>query len=175
MKRSAGFTLIELIIVIVILGILAVTAAPKFMNMQGDARKSVLNGMSASIKTAANLVYSKAIIAGVEKQAGLVNLPIQGVTGNSTAIAFGYPTAADTGILEVLDANTTATGTGTTTTGANAEWGRSVGANGSYYIMWPTGVATTEATAIKAACYIQYTPATSATVPPVYTVKATGC
>ena len=167
MKRSAGFTLIELIIVIVILGILAVTAAPKFMNMQGDARKSVLNGMSASIKTAANLVYSKAIIAGVEKQAGPVNLAIQGVTGDSTQIAFGYPTATDVGILEVLDAKISATG-------ANAEWGRSVGVNGSYY-MWPTGVATTEATAIKAACYIQYTPATSATVPPVYTVKDTGC
>ena len=168
MKRSAGFTLIELIIVIVILGILAVTAAPKFMNMQGDARKSVLNGMSASIKTAANLVYSKAIIAGVEKQAGPVNLAIQGVTGNSTAtaIAFGYPTAADTGILQVLDAKTSATG-------ANAEWGR--GALNGNYIMWPTGVATTAATAITAACYIQYTPATSATVPPVYTVMATGC
>ena len=165
MKRSAGFTLIELIIVIVILGILAVTAAPKFMNMQGDARKSVLNGMSASIKTAANLVYSKAIIAGVEKQARQV-LAIQGVTGDSTDIAFGYPTAADTGILEVLDAKTSATG-------ANAEWGR--GALNGNYFMWPTGVATNAATAINAACYIQYTPATSATVPPVYTVKATGC
>ena len=172
MKRSAGFTLIELIIVIVILGILAVTAAPKFMNMQGDARKSVLNGMSASIKTAANLVYSKAIIAGVEKQAA-VNLTLPGVTGGTTAIVYGYPTAANTGILEVLDANTTATGTGITTTGANAEWGR--GVNGSDYIMWPTGVATTADAAIKAACYIQYTPATSATVPPVYTVVATGC
>ena len=166
MKRSAGFTLIELIIVIVILGILAVTAAPKFMNMQGDARKSVLNGMSASIKTAANLVYSKAIIAGVEKQAGPVNLAIQGVPGNFTEIAFGYPTATDAGILEVLDAKISATG-------AYAEWGR--GVNGSDYIMWPTGVATTAADAIKAACYIRYTPATSATVPPVYTVKATGC
>ena len=164
MKRSAGFTLIELIIVIVILGILAVTAAPKFMNMQGDARKSVLNGMSASIKTAANLVYSKAIIAGVEKQARQV-LAIQGVTGDSTDIAFGYPTAADTGILEVLDAKTSATG-------ANAEWGR--GALNGNYIMWPTGVATNAATAINAACYIQYTPATSATVP-VYTVVPTGC
>ena len=165
MKRSAGFTLIELIIVIVILGILAVTAAPKFMNMQGDARKSVLNGMSASIKTAANLIYSKAIIAGVEKKAGPVPLAIQGVAGDSIAIAFGYPIAADTGILEVLDAKTSATG-------ANAEWGRGV-LNGNY-IMWPTGVATYAATAITAACYIQYTPAT-ATVPPVYTVKATGC
>lgn len=165
MKRSAGFTLIELIIVIVILGILAVTAAPKFMNMQGDARKAVLNGMSASMKAAANMVYSKAIIAGVEKKARQV-LAIQGVTGDSTDIAFGYPTAADTGILEVLDAKTSATG-------ADAEWGR--GALNGNYIMWPTGVATTAAAAITAACYVQYTPATSATVPPVYTVVSTGC
>ena len=165
MKRSAGFTLIELVIVIVILGILAVTAAPKFMNMQGDARKSVLNGMSASIKTAANLVYSKAIIAGVEKKPRQV-LAIQGVTGDSTDIAFGYPIAADNGILEVLDAKTSATG-------ADAEWGR--GALNGNYIMWPTGVAINAATAITAACCIQYTPATSATVPPVYTVKDTGC
>ena len=44
MKRSAGFTLIELVIVIIILGILAVTAAPKFLNLQGDAREAPLKG-----------------------------------------------------------------------------------------------------------------------------------
>lgn len=41
MKKQAGFTLIELVIVIIILGILAVTAAPKFLNLQDDARKSL--------------------------------------------------------------------------------------------------------------------------------------
>ena len=46
MKRSAGFTLIELVIVIVILGILAVTAAPKFLNLQSDAKEGVLKGVS---------------------------------------------------------------------------------------------------------------------------------
>ncbi|MGL4750761.1 MAG: type II secretion system protein, partial [Shewanella sp.] len=39
MKRQQGFTLIELVVVIIILGILAVTAAPKFINLQSDARK----------------------------------------------------------------------------------------------------------------------------------------
>ena len=40
--KQEGFTLIELIVVIVILGILAVTAAPKFIDLQGDARASAL-------------------------------------------------------------------------------------------------------------------------------------
>ncbi|HAA96802.1 MAG TPA: type II secretion system protein, partial [Alteromonas macleodii] len=43
-STQQGFTLIELIIVIVLLGILAVTAAPKFLNLQDDARDSVLQG-----------------------------------------------------------------------------------------------------------------------------------
>ena len=40
MKKQGGFTLIELVVVIVILGILAVTAAPKFLNLQDDAKNS---------------------------------------------------------------------------------------------------------------------------------------
>ena len=45
MKNQAGFTLIELVIVIIILGILAVTAAPKFLNLQDDARLAAANGV----------------------------------------------------------------------------------------------------------------------------------
>ena len=55
-STQQGFTLIELIIVIVLLGILAVTAAPKFLNLQDDARDSVLEGIAGSGKT---LVYFK--------------------------------------------------------------------------------------------------------------------
>ena len=51
MKKQAGFTLIELVIVIIILGILAVTAAPKFLNLQDDARKSAAaDGVKASLQ-----------------------------------------------------------------------------------------------------------------------------
>lgn len=45
MRKSNGFTLIELIVVIVILGILAVSAAPKFIDLQSDARAAVVNGL----------------------------------------------------------------------------------------------------------------------------------
>jgi len=69
MRRQNGFTLIELVVVIVILGILAATAAPKFMNLQSDARISALDGLKASLKSGVSMVYSKAILSGVERTA----------------------------------------------------------------------------------------------------------
>ncbi len=59
MNGQAGFTLIELIVVIVILGILAVTAAPKFMNLTSDANASVVKGLAGSVKSAYQMVYAK--------------------------------------------------------------------------------------------------------------------
>ncbi|WP_394202983.1 type II secretion system protein [Shewanella waksmanii] len=67
MKQNQGFTLIELVVVIIVLGILAVTAAPKFINTQSDAYESSLEGMSGALLSANNLVYSKAAINGVEQ------------------------------------------------------------------------------------------------------------
>lgn len=65
-KLSKGFTLIELVVVIVILGILAATAMPKFMDLKSDARISTLNGLKASIKSVNSMVRSKALIQGVD-------------------------------------------------------------------------------------------------------------
>ena len=65
LNKQQGFTLVELIIVIVILGILAVTAAPRFLNFQGDAKASVLAGVQGSLRAAISLVNGKALIAGL--------------------------------------------------------------------------------------------------------------
>mgnify|MGYP002854286603 CR=1 FL=1 len=61
---SSGFTLIELIVVIVILGILAVSAAPKFIELQGDARAATLRGMMGAVKSANSMILGKAVIHG---------------------------------------------------------------------------------------------------------------
>ncbi|GEA51651.1 hypothetical protein VIN01S_24550 [Vibrio inusitatus NBRC 102082] len=66
MAKQRGFTLIELVVVIVIVGILAVTAAPRFLNLQRDARISTIMSVKAAMHEAAGLAYTKAAIEGVE-------------------------------------------------------------------------------------------------------------
>ncbi|HIF9093487.1 TPA: prepilin-type N-terminal cleavage/methylation domain-containing protein [Photobacterium damselae] len=75
MKKVVGFTLIELVVVIVILGILAVTAAPKFLGLQVDARNAALKGLEGSLKSALAVGYAKMTIAGLENRPYVTNAP----------------------------------------------------------------------------------------------------
>ncbi|MFA0414355.1 type II secretion system protein [Vibrio renipiscarius] len=96
MKRQGGFTLIELVVVIVILGILAVTAAPRFLNLQDDARNASLEGLKGAMAGAAGIVYGSAAINGLE---AVSSAQVSGAQGSGDIdIAFGYPKASSTGI-----------------------------------------------------------------------------
>jgi MSHA pilin protein MshA len=63
-KKQVGFTLIELIIVIVLLGILAITAVPKFIDISSDAHRATMKQLEGSLKEASKLVYLKSVIEG---------------------------------------------------------------------------------------------------------------
>ncbi|WP_427980901.1 prepilin-type N-terminal cleavage/methylation domain-containing protein [Agarivorans sp.] len=85
--KQQGFTLIELVIVIIILGILAVTAAPKFLNLSNDARTSTVSGLEGALRGGINIVFSRAAIDGVEAEG---DDTIQ-IGGGDVATVFGYP------------------------------------------------------------------------------------
>ncbi|MBR9788209.1 MAG: type II secretion system protein [Vibrionaceae bacterium] len=99
MKRQGGFTLIELVVVIVILGILAVTAAPRFLNLQDDARNATLEGLKGSLQGAAGIVYGKAAIAGIEASpSGKIT-----VNNNDINTVYGYPEAKFDSLEHIVD------------------------------------------------------------------------
>ncbi|MCX8084994.1 MAG: prepilin-type N-terminal cleavage/methylation domain-containing protein, partial [Calditerrivibrio sp.] len=75
-----GFTLIELVIVIVILGILAAVAVPKFVDLQSDARKSAVKGLAGAIQSAAAIGYAKYQIGPVTSGTNYDNVTINNKT-----------------------------------------------------------------------------------------------
>ncbi|MFB2681423.1 prepilin-type N-terminal cleavage/methylation domain-containing protein [Shewanella mangrovisoli] len=164
MKRQQGFTLIELVVVIIILGILAVTAAPKFINLQGDARVSALNGLKASIQGANTLVYSKAALAGLEKSttATLVDIAGTAVTTDDVSTIFGYLDDTATNFPRALDISIE-------TVSADITTGSAASTNNSDWVLFSdNGTVKFWQNGAPAACFIQYTPAT-ATAAPTFT------
>ena len=57
-RQQGGFTLIELVMVIVILGVLAATAIPKFVNLQSDAQQSAVDGVAGALGSASAINYA---------------------------------------------------------------------------------------------------------------------
>lgn len=110
MNQQQGFTLIELVMVIVILGILASFAVPRFADITVDARESAINGMAGSMRAAAALAKSTAL---VQSRSSGATISMDGV---DILMSNFYPTASTGGIGAALadTSGFTAVASGTT-------------------------------------------------------------
>lgn len=146
--KNRGFTLIELVVVITILGILAAFAIPKFIALDSQARVATINGLAGSVKSAAALARSLSMATGG-------NPATVTMEGSPVSMLNSYPDATATGIPTAVNTSTTDF---TYAPGAAAAPG-----------VWTKVGATAPAT-----CIVTYTPAVAG-FPPTVVATTTGC
>lgn len=151
MKKQKGFTIIELIAVIVILGVLSITATIKYMEIQKDAKHSVVNALASTLNSAIMLVYAKSEIQGTESGTGSIN-----IGGSTLETHYGYPSATERGITKAISFD-------------KDKWKilPTIGARRSVLLIWKQGYANN----ITNRCYVQYTEADNTHAPAIIVDK----
>jgi MSHA pilin protein MshA len=153
--KNSGFTLIELIIVIVILGILAVTAAPRFIDIATDANLAKLESMEGTIRSASNLVNLK---ARIENKTDCSTDPTIQIGNDAITLRCGYPCPHPNGIAKAIDSED-----GFTWVGGNCN-----GRSGVIEVRL-------DGAPEPSNCMIRYTASIGPDTPPGITQTTTGC
>lgn len=169
-----GFTLIELVVVIIVLAILSVIAVPRFIELQSDARISSLKGLQAEMHSVMSVLYPKSVLQGLQNKPPQDNDDVTDdenviiIDGQKIHLAYGYPAADSKKAWSMLIMATFTDSVFNADEPADWYFHNNGGDN---FIRFMTQTKKFSGDN----CYLKYTQATSPTTPPVFEIVDSGC